>query len=124
MLLADNMFGDILSDIGGAIAGSLGMLPSASLSAPDGSGHRRALYEPVHGSAPDIAGRGIANPVGTLASVAMALEHSFDAPGAARALEAAIAVAMASGVRTPDVGGRSSTREMGDAVLEVLGRTV
>lgn len=122
VLLADNMFGDILSDIGGAIAGSLGMLASASLSDPDATGHRRALYEPVHGSAPDIAGKGIANPVGAIASLALALEHSFDAPAAARALERAIAKTLADGIRTPDIGGSASTVQVGDAILRALGR--
>ena len=122
VLLADNMFGDVLSDIGGAIAGSLGMLASASLSDRDASGHRRALYEPVHGSAPDIAGQGIANPIGAISSLALALEHSLDARGAARALDEAVARTLSNGVRTPDIGGSASTSEVGDAVLAALRR--
>jgi 3-isopropylmalate dehydrogenase len=120
VLLADNMFGDILSDIGGAIAGSLGMLASASFSDADATGHRRALYEPVHGSAPDIAGKGIANPIGAIASLVLALEHSFDAPSAARSLERAIEQTLAGGVRTPDIGGSASTTQVGDGILAAL----
>lgn len=123
VLLADNMFGDILSDIGGAIAGSLGMLASASMSDRDAAGHRRALYEPVHGSAPDIAGKGIANPVGAIASLALALEHSLDAPHAAGALHRAIETTLAHGIRTPDIGGSASTAEFGDGILDALRRS-
>ncbi len=125
-MLADNMFGDILSDIGGAISGSLGMLPSASLSAPGADGRRRALYEPVHGSAPDIAGRGIANPVGAILSVALALRHSLDAPDAADLLEGAVRRTLGDGVRTADIrspNGRAvDTAGMGEAILERLAR--
>ena len=78
MIVTDNLFGDILSDAAAMLTGSLGMLPSASLGAPDGNGRRKALYEPVHGSAPDIAGKGIANPIAMLASFAMALRYSFE----------------------------------------------
>ncbi|MBV9522400.1 MAG: 3-isopropylmalate dehydrogenase [Alphaproteobacteria bacterium] len=126
VLLTDNMFGDILSDCGAMIMGSLGMLPSASLGAPDATGRRRALYEPVHGSAPDIAGKGIANPLGAILSFAMALRFSFARHDEARMLENAVAAALASGVRTADImeagARRASTREMGDAVLESLSR--
>ena len=109
VVLADNMFGDILSDLAGAISGSLGMLPSASLSAADGDGRRRALYEPVHGSAPDIAGQGIANPLGAILSLALALELSFHSPDEAEMLRRAVRGALAA-----------STTEMTDAVLQHL----
>jgi 3-isopropylmalate dehydrogenase len=126
VMLADNMFGDILSDLAGAISGSLGMLPSASLSARDEDGRRRALYEPVHGSAPDIAGRGIANPLGAILSLALALELSFDNADGAAMLRRAVRGALAAGVRTADIlGGRdkaASTAEMTDAVLQQLQR--
>ncbi|MDA1098366.1 MAG: 3-isopropylmalate dehydrogenase [Proteobacteria bacterium] len=126
VVLADNMFGDILSDLAGAISGSLGMLPSASLSLPDDSGRRRALYEPVHGSAPDIAGQGIANPLGAILSFGLALELSFNSPGEAEMLRQAVHGALAAGVRTPDImaggGTAASTAEMTDAVLAELQR--
>ena len=127
VMLADNMFGDILSDLAGGISGSLGMLPSASLSAPNDAGdrgRRRALYEPVHGSAPDIAGQGVANPLGAILSLALALELSFDAPDAAKMLRRAVRGALAKGVRTPDIvpngHDAASTTEMTDAVLSEL----
>ena len=126
VILADNMVGDILSDLAGAITGSLGMLPSASLSDYDGNGRRRALYEPVHGSAPDIAGQGIANPLGAILCVGLALEHSFDLPGYARLLKQAVRKVLASGIRTPDIQtGNSravSTKDMGDGVVRALTR--
>jgi 3-isopropylmalate dehydrogenase len=104
--------------------GSLGMLPSASLGATDASGRRRALYEPVHGSAPDIAGRGVANPIATIASFAMCLRYSFDMPGTADRIERAISEVLDQGYRTGDIkqeGCRTvGTREMGDAILRVL----
>ncbi len=126
VLLADNMFGDILSDCGGAVSGSLGMLPSASLSAPDGDGRRRALYEPVHGSAPDIAGQGIANPLAAILSFALALEHSFARADDAELLRRAVRGALAAGARTADIRSPNrpavSTAEMGDAVIRQLER--
>ena len=119
VLVTENMFGDILTDEASMLAGSLGLLPSASL----GDG-KRGLYEPIHGSAPDIAGRGIANPVGTILSVAMLLRHSLELNREADALEAAVSRALEGGVRTPDIatpGARVlSTREAGDAVLGAL----
>lgn len=125
-MVTDNMFGDILSDIGGAVSGSLGMLPSASLSAPDADGRRRALYEPIHGSAPDIAGRGVANPIASILSVGMALRHSLAAPEAADLLERAVRETLGRGIRTADIrspnGKAVSTSEMGDAVLAQLRR--
>jgi len=121
VLVTENMFGDILTDEASMLAGSLGLLPSASL----GDG-RRGLYEPIHGSAPDIAGRGIANPIGTIMSVAMLLRHSLELTKEADALEAAVSQALESGARTPDIvtpGQRAlTTRQMGDAVLEALSR--
>jgi 3-isopropylmalate dehydrogenase len=123
VLLADNMFGDILSDIGGAISGSLGMLPSASLNgsfAVPG----QALYEPVHGSAPDIAGQGIANPIGAILSVAMCFRYTLGNNGAAELLESAVMQALAAGARTPDIRGGATatvgTAGMGDAILAQL----
>jgi 3-isopropylmalate dehydrogenase len=118
VLVTENMFGDILTDEASMLAGSLGLLPSASL----GEG-RRGLYEPIHGSAPDIAGRGIANPCGTLLSVALLLRHSLGLNAEAEALEQAVAAALEAGARTPDVAGSAaavSTRAVGDAVLSRL----
>jgi 3-isopropylmalate dehydrogenase len=123
VIVTDNMFGDILSDGAGAIAGSLGMLPSASLGAPDANGRRKALYEPVHGSAPDISGKGIANPIAMLASFAMALRYSFGMIELANKLEAAIAAVLDDGLRTGDIaqGGKTiGTEEMGAAILRKL----
>ncbi|HEY2592207.1 MAG TPA: 3-isopropylmalate dehydrogenase [Steroidobacteraceae bacterium] len=119
VLVTENMFGDILTDEASMLAGSLGLLPSASL----GEG-RRGLYEPIHGSAPDIAGKGIANPYGTILSVALLLRHTLALAREAEALEAAVSRAIERGARTPDIArqsGRSfSTREAGDAVLAEL----
>jgi 3-isopropylmalate dehydrogenase len=121
VLVTENMFGDILTDEASMLAGSLGLLPSASL----GDG-KRGLYEPIHGSAPDIAGRGIANPVGTIMSVALLLRHSLQMTREADALEAAVSRALEGGARTPDIATKGervlSTREMGDAVLGALKR--
>jgi 3-isopropylmalate dehydrogenase len=119
VLVTENMFGDILTDEASMLAGSLGLSPSASL----GDG-KRGLYEPIHGSAPDITGKGIANPVGTILSVAMLLRHSLGLDVEAEAIESAVTQAIESGARTPDIvaqGERAfSTREMGDAVLARL----
>ena len=120
VLLTENMFGDILTDEGAMLASSLGLLPSASLG--DGT---RGLYEPIHGSAPDIAGKGIANPVGTILSVALLLRHSLGLEREAAALESAVSKTIDGGARTADFAekGRAalSTRGMGDAVLAALG---
>jgi 3-isopropylmalate dehydrogenase len=114
--VTENMFGDILTDEASMLAGSLGLLPSASL----GDG-KRGLYEPIHGSAPDIAGKGIANPVGTILSVAMLLRHSLGLEAEAAAIETAVTSAVGDGARTPDIvasGAKAlSTREVGDAIL-------
>ncbi len=118
VIVTGNLFGDILSDQASMCAGSIGMLPSASLR--DWSGDK-GLYEPIHGSAPDIAGQGKANPCGTILSAAMLLRHSLEMDAEAMRIEAAVAKALAGGARSPDLGGNMSTREMGDAVLAALG---
>jgi 3-isopropylmalate dehydrogenase len=115
VIVTENLFGDILSDEASVLAGSIGMLPSASL----GQG-RRGLYEPIHGSAPDIAGRGIANPYGTILSVAMLLRHSLAADEPARAIERAVAEAIDAGVIPADLGGSATTTDCGAAVVERL----
>jgi len=125
VIVTDNLFGDLLSDAAAMLTGSLGMLPSASLGAPMENGRPKALYEPVHGSAPDIAGQGNANPIACILSFAMALRYSFDAGPEADRLEAAVAQVLADGVRTadlmgPDGGTPVTTAGMGDAVLAAL----
>jgi len=121
VIVTTNMFGDILSDVAAMLTGSLGMLPSASL-----AGDGRGLYEPVHGSAPDIAGQGIANPLATILSGAMMFRYSLAAPAAADAIERAVDAVLAAGYRTRDIAdGRAGqrlvgTREMADAVLRAL----
>ena len=124
VIVTDNLFGDVLSDEAAMATGSLGMLPSASLGAADESGRRRALYEPVHGSAPDIAGKGIANPIATIASLAMCLRYSFSLGETADTLEAAIAGVLDQGLRTADIKQEGcptvGTREMGDAIIAAL----
>jgi 3-isopropylmalate dehydrogenase len=123
VIVTDNLFGDMLSDVAAMLTGSLGMLPSASLGAPDPkTGKRKALYEPVHGSAPDIAGTGAANPIAMIASFAMCLRYSFNMIEEANRIEKAIADVLDSGVRTADIMGEGcrkiGTGEMGDAILE------
>ena len=124
VIVTSNLFGDILSDCAAMLTGSLGMLPSASLGAPDASGRRKALYEPVHGSAPDIAGKDVANPLACILSFAMMLRYSFDMAQEAELVEDAVRRALAAGVRTSDIvqpnTGRVSTRVMGDTVLREL----
>jgi 3-isopropylmalate dehydrogenase len=117
VLLTDNLFGDILSDEAAQLTGSLGMLPSAALGAPGMPG----LYEPIHGSAPDIAGKGVANPLAAILSFAMALRWSLGMPELAERLTAAVEAALGSGARTRDLGGTLTSVEMGDAVLKALG---
>jgi 3-isopropylmalate dehydrogenase len=119
VVLTENLFGDILTDETAALTGSLGMMPSASIG--DGG---PGLYEPIHGSAPDIAGRGIANPYGTILSAAMLLRHSLGEEAAARELEHAVEAAITAGVLTPDLGGTARTAEATVAVLEALGGEV
>ena len=128
VIVTDNLFGDMLSDVAAMLTGSLGMLPSASLGDADPkSGRRKALYEPVHGSAPDIAGRGIANPIAMIGSFGMALRYSFGLGEAADRLDAAIAGVLAAGFRTADIRGQDgptvSTSEMGDAIVTELKRS-
>ncbi|MCA9609344.1 MAG: 3-isopropylmalate dehydrogenase [Myxococcales bacterium] len=115
VIVTSNLFGDILTDEAAALTGSLGVLPSASI----GEGPR-GLYEPIHGSAPDIAGKGLANPIGTIASAALMLRHSLDRPDAARAIEDAIDRALAAGALTTELGGDLGTEAMTDRVLDAL----
>ncbi len=115
VIVTENMFGDILTDEASMLAGSMGMLPSASLAAG-----RMGLYEPIHGSAPDIAGKGIANPFGMLASVAMMFAYSLDMQEAAQQIEQAISACISDGQCTPDLGGTLSTSQAGAAVRERL----
>src|ERR1700758_3376712 len=122
VIVTDNLFGDMLSDIAAMLTGSLGMLPSASLGEVDATTKKRkALYEPVHGSAPDIAGKGLANPIAMIASFGMALRYSFDMGQLADKLDAAIAAVLASGLRTADIKSEgskaASTTQMGEAIL-------
>ncbi len=116
VLLTDNLFGDILSDEAAQLTGSLGMLPSAALGAPGTPG----LYEPIHGSAPDIAGQGVANPLAAILSFAMALRWSLGMPDLADRVATAVEAALGSGARTRDLGGVLTSAEMGDAVLAAL----
>ena len=120
VILTDNLFGDILSDEAAMLTGSIGMLPSASLGAPDAKGQRKAMYEPIHGSAPDIAGKGLANPIATILSLAMLLRHSLGLAEAADRIEAAVARTLADGILGRDLGGLAGTTEIGDAVLARL----
>lgn len=117
VILTENMFGDILSDQAGAVVGSLGMLPSASV------GGKVGLYEPIHGSAPDIAGKGIANPLGAILSGAMLLRHSFQLEAEAAAIESAVREVLAGGARTRDIAGQGpaiGTKEMGELVCREI----
>ena len=124
VIVTSNLFGDLLSDCAAMLTGSLGMLPSASLGAADATGRRKALYEPVHGSAPDIAGKGVANPLACVLSFAMMLRYSFDLAEEADLVEKAVADALASGARTADIRQPNtasiSTRDMGDTILREL----
>ncbi|MCT4553140.1 MAG: 3-isopropylmalate dehydrogenase, partial [Pelagimonas sp.] len=125
VIVTDNLFGDLLSDAAAMLTGSLGMLPSASLGAPMANGRPKALYEPVHGSAPDIAGEGKANPIACILSFAMALRYSFDQGDEATRLEKAVEQVLADGARTADLLGEEgvtpvSTSEMGDAIVAAL----
>ncbi len=116
VIVTDNLFGDILSDEAGMLTGSLGMLPSAAL----GEAGRPGLYEPIHGSAPDIAGRGVANPCASILSLAMALRHSLGRADLADRVEDAVSGALDDGLRTGDLGGSATTVEMGDAIIARL----
>jgi 3-isopropylmalate dehydrogenase len=125
VIVCDNLFGDMLSDIAAMLTGSLGMLASASLGEADAKTKRRkAMYEPVHGSAPDIAGKGIANPIAMIASFGMALRYSFDMGNEADMIDRAITAALDKGLRTADIKSEGttavSTSQMGDAILAEL----
>jgi 3-isopropylmalate dehydrogenase len=116
VIVTENMFGDILSDEASVITGSLGLLPSASLGEPATPG----LFEPVHGSAPDIAGHGIANPLAMILSAAMMLRHGLSRPDEAAALESAVDRALQDGLRTRDLGGMAGTADAAQAVRDQL----
>ena len=118
VILTENMFGDILSDEAAMLTGSIGMLPSASLG--DSDPPTPGVFEPVHGSAPDIAGTGAANPLAMILSAAMMLRHGFAMEAQAAAVESAVERALADGLRTPDLGGTANTREATQAVLKHL----
>jgi 3-isopropylmalate dehydrogenase len=129
VIVTDNLFGDLLSDAAAMLTGSLGMLPSASLGAPMANGRPKALYEPVHGSAPDIAGTGKANPIACILSFAMALRYSFDQGAEADRVEAAVEAVLADGLRTADLLGEDgvqpvTTAQMGDAIVAKLAESV
>jgi len=124
VIVTDNLFGDMLSDQASMLTGSLGLLPSASLGAKNKEGKMRAMYEPIHGSAPDIAGKGIANPIATILSFAMALRYSLDLDKEASALEKAVQSVLDEGLRTKDILSKGtkevSTSKMGDAIISKL----
>jgi 3-isopropylmalate dehydrogenase len=124
VIVTTNLFGDLLSDLASMLTGSLGMLPSATLGAIQPSGKRHALYEPIHGSAPDIAGRGVANPLAQMLSFALLLRYSFDMEDTAQEIERAIIRVLANGLRTPDImapgAARVGTGVMGEAVIREL----
>ena len=124
VILTDNLFGDMLSDEASMLTGSLGLLPSASLGAKNKDGEMRAMYEPIHGSAPDIAGKGVANPIASILSFAMALRYSLDLDKEAEALEKAVQEALNDGLRTKDIMSDKmkevSTSQMGDAIISKL----
>ncbi|KAL4939749.1 hypothetical protein BDV06DRAFT_32318 [Aspergillus oleicola] len=121
IVITSNLFGDIISDEASVIPGSLGLLPSASLSSiPDGKGKVNGIYEPIHGSAPDISGKGIVNPVAAILSVGLMMQYSFALFDEARAVQTAVSNVIEAGVRTGDIGGKASTKEVGDAVAAEL----
>jgi 3-isopropylmalate dehydrogenase len=124
VIVTDNLFGDILSDEAAMLTGSLGLLPSASLGARDKNGKIRSMYEPVHGSAPDIAGKNIANPIATILSLSMALRYSLDLEKEAGQLDNAVQNVLNDGLRTKDIMSKNkkkvSTSQMGDAIISYL----
>ena len=123
VVLTSNLFGDIISDEASVIPGSLGLLPSASLAGiPDGKSKCIGIYEPIHGSAPDLAGKGLVNPIAAILSVAMMLQYSFNLLEEAKAVEEAVKRAIESGVKTNDIGGSAKTKEVGDQVAEEVGK--
>jgi len=124
VVVTENMFGDILTDEASVLAGSMGMLPSASLSESSIGSSRQTqagLYEPIHGSAPDIAGKGIANPIGTILSSAMLLRYSLKLEVEAACIEQAVDQTITEGARTTDIGGKLSTRQMTDEIIKRIG---
>jgi 3-isopropylmalate dehydrogenase len=122
VIVTENMFGDILTDEASVLGGSIGILPSASLGAASSSGKRPGLYEPIHGSAPDIAGMGKANPIGMILSAALMLRTSLGLIAEAAEVERAVLETIASGITTPDLlGGSATTSSFGDAVVQRLG---
>jgi 3-isopropylmalate dehydrogenase len=124
VILADNLFGDMLSDEAAMLTGSLGLLPSASLGAKNKNGKIRSLYEPIHGSAPDIAGKGIANPIASILSFSMALRYSLDLGKLADIIDKAVEKVLDDGLRTQDILSKGkkevSTSQMGDAIISKL----
>ncbi|KAK1841908.1 3-isopropylmalate dehydrogenase [Colletotrichum chrysophilum] len=123
VVVTSNLFGDIISDEASVIPGSIGLLPSASLSGiPDGKGKCNGIYEPIHGSAPDISGQGVVNPIGTILSVAMMLRYSLNLPKEAQAVEDAVKAVIDNGLRTKDLGGSAGTKEVGDAIVAELAK--
>jgi 3-isopropylmalate dehydrogenase len=124
VIVTDNLFGDMLSDEAAMLTGSLGLLPSASLGAKDKNGKMRSMYEPVHGSAPDIAGKGIANPIASILSFSMALKYSLDLDQEADNLDQAVQKVLDDGLRTKDILSKGkkevSTSQMGDAIISKL----
>jgi 3-isopropylmalate dehydrogenase len=126
VIVTGNLFGDILSDLAAMLTGSLGMLPSATLGAADGQGRRHAFYEPIHGSAPDIAGKGIANPLAQILSLSLLLRYSFGLEEDAAVIEQAVENVLARGIRTADIAAPGQpvvgTAAMGDALLAELER--
>ncbi|KZF24067.1 3-isopropylmalate dehydrogenase Leu2A [Xylona heveae TC161] len=125
IIVTSNLFGDIISDEASVIPGSLGLLPSASLSGvPDGKTKVNGIYEPIHGSAPDISGKGIVNPVAAILSVAMLLQYSLNLPAEAKAVEEAVRRSLDSGVCTGDIGGSATTSQVGDAVAKELAKVL
>ncbi|MCJ1308502.1 3-isopropylmalate dehydrogenase [Agyrium rufum] len=123
IIVTSNLFGDIISDEASVIPGSLGLSPSASLSGiPDGKSKVNGIYEPIHGSAPDISGKGIVNPVAAILSISMLLQYSLNLPQEAKAVEEAVRIVIDKGINTGDIGGKASTSEVGDAVASELER--
>ena len=124
VIVTDNLFGDILSDEAAMLTGSLGLLPSASLGAKDKNGRMRSMYEPVHGSAPDIAGKNLANPIATILSLSMALKYSLDMDTEANLIDSAVQKVLDDGLRTKDIMSKGkkevSTTDMGDAIISKL----
>src|SRR5690606_38173615 len=121
IVITSNLFGDIISDEASVIPGSLGLLPSASISGIPGAGGKvNGIYEPIHGSAPDISGKGIVNPIAAILSGALLLQYSFNRVAEAKAIEEAVKRTIEAGVRTGDIGGSAKTAEVGDRVAEEL----